>query len=163
MSVTLHTNLGDIKIEVFCESVPRTAENFLALCASGSYDNTLFHRNIKSFMIQGGDPTGTGKGGMSIWGRPFSDEIRQTLRFNARGVVAMANAGPDTNKSQFFITYAKQSSLDGKYSIFGKVIDGLEVLDTMERTPVTPKNRPLQEIRLERVTIHANPIADQAK
>ncbi|ODO00596.1 peptidyl-prolyl cis-trans isomerase-like 3 [Cryptococcus wingfieldii CBS 7118] len=163
MSVTLHTNLGDIKIEVFCESVPRTAENFLALCASGSYDNTLFHRNIKSFMVQGGDPTGTGKGGMSIWGRPFSDEIRQTLRFNARGVVAMANAGPDTNKSQFFITYAKQSSLDGKYSIFGKVIDGLEVLDTMERTPVNPKNRPLQEIRLERVTVHANPIADQAK
>ncbi|ODN78342.1 peptidyl-prolyl cis-trans isomerase-like 3 [Cryptococcus amylolentus CBS 6039] len=163
MSVTFHTNLGDIKIEVFCESVPRTAENFLALCASGSYNNTLFHRNIKSFMVQGGDPTGTGKGGMSIWGRPFSDEIRQTLRFNARGVVAMANAGPDTNKSQFFITYAKQSSLDGKYSIFGKVIDGFEVLDTMERTPVNPKNRPLQEIRLERVTVHANPIADQAK
>ncbi|TYJ56828.1 hypothetical protein B9479_002438 [Cryptococcus floricola] len=135
MSVTLHTNLGDIKIEVFCESVPRTAENFLALCASGSYDNTLFHRNIKSFMVQGGDPTGTGKGGMR----------------------------PDTNKSQFFITYAKQSSLDGKYSIFGKVIDGLEVLDTMERTPVNPKNRPLKEIRLERVTVHANPIADQAK
>ncbi|AAW43482.2 hypothetical protein CNBE0620 [Cryptococcus deneoformans B-3501A] len=163
MSVTLHTNLGDIKIELFCESVPRTAENFLALCASGQYDGTLFHRNIRGFMIQGGDPTGTGKGGQSIWGRPFSDEIRQTLRFNNRGMVAMANAGPDTNKSQFFITYAKQPSLDGKYSIFGKVIDGMETLDSMEKTPVNPKSRPLQEIKLLNVTVHANPIADQAK
>ncbi|OWZ68349.1 peptidyl-prolyl cis-trans isomerase-like 3 [Cryptococcus neoformans] len=163
MSVTLHTNVGDIKIELFCETVPRTAENFLALCASGQYDGTLFHRNIRGFMIQGGDPTGTGKGGQSIWGRPFADEIRQTLRFNNRGMVAMANAGPDTNKSQFFITYAKQPSLDGKYSIFGKVIDGIETLDSMEKTPVNPKNRPLQEIKLLNVTIHANPIADQAK
>ncbi|WVN87021.1 peptidyl-prolyl cis-trans isomerase-like 3 [Cryptococcus depauperatus CBS 7841] len=163
MSVTLHTNLGDIKIEIFCETVPRTAENFLALCASGTYDNTIFHRNIRGFMVQGGDPTGTGKGGMSIYGRAFADEIRQTLKFNARGIVAMANAGPDTNKSQFFITYAKQPSLDGKYSIFGKVIDGLEVLDSMERVPVTPKHRPLEEIKLSNVTIHANPIANQAK
>nr|ODN91248.1 peptidyl-prolyl cis-trans isomerase-like 3 [Cryptococcus depauperatus CBS 7841] len=114
-------------------------------------------------MVQGGDPTGTGKGGMSIYGRAFADEIRQTLKFNARGIVAMANAGPDTNKSQFFITYAKQPSLDGKYSIFGKVIDGLEVLDSMERVPVTPKHRPLEEIKLSNVTIHANPIANQAK
>ncbi|WVQ79527.1 peptidyl-prolyl cis-trans isomerase-like 3 [Cryptococcus sp. DSM 104549] len=164
MSVTLHTNLGDIKIEVFCEAVPRTSENFLALCASGAYDNTLFHRNIRGFMVQGGDPTGTGKGGQSIWGRPFADEVRQTLRFNTRGVVAMANAGPDTNKAQFFITYAKQPSLDGKYSIFGKVIDGLDTtLDAMEKVPVNPKSRPLEEIRINSVTIHANPIADQAK
>ncbi|OCF39217.1 peptidyl-prolyl cis-trans isomerase-like 3 [Kwoniella heveanensis CBS 569] len=164
MSVTLHTNVGDIKIEVFCEAVPRTSENFLALCASGAYDNTLFHRNIKGFMVQGGDPTGTGKGGQSIWGTPFNDEIRQTLRFNNRGIVAMANAGPDSNKSQFFITYAKQPSLDGKYTIFGKVIDGADsTLDAMERTPVNPKNRPLSELRLTGVTIHANPIADQTR
>ncbi|WVQ96393.1 peptidyl-prolyl cis-trans isomerase-like 3 [Kwoniella sp. CBS 9459] len=164
MSVTLHTNVGDIKIEVFCEAVPRTSENFLALCASGAYDNTLFHRNIKGFMVQGGDPTGTGKGGQSIWGTPFNDEIRQTLRFNNRGIVAMANGGPDSNKSQFFITYAKQPSLDGKYTIFGKVIDGADsTLDSMERTPVNPKNRPLSELKLTGVTIHANPIADQAR
>ncbi|ORX38059.1 cyclophilin-like domain-containing protein [Kockovaella imperatae] len=164
MSVTLHTNLGDIKIEIFCEAVPRTAENFLALAASGYYDGTLFHRNIKTFMIQGGDPNGTGKGGQSIWGKPFPDEIRQTLRFNARGIVAMANAGPDTNKSQFFITYAKQSSLDGKYTIFGRVIDGADsTLDMMEKVPVNEKNRPLEEIKLTNVTIHANPIAQAQK
>ncbi|RSH83582.1 Peptidyl-prolyl cis-trans isomerase cyp10 [Apiotrichum porosum] len=164
MSVTLHTSLGDIKIEVFCEAVPRTAENFLALCASGYYDGTLFHRNIKGFMVQTGDPTGTGKGGQSIYGAPFPDEVRQTLKFNTRGIVAMANAGPDTNKSQFFITYAKQTSLDGKYTIFGRVIDGSDTtLDFIERTPVNEKNRPTKEIRLESVTIHANPIADAHK
>jgi len=112
-------------------------------------------------MIQGGDPTGTGKGGQSIWGAPFADEVRSTLKFNTRGIVAMANSGPDTNKSQFFITYAKQPHLDGKYTIIGKVIDGADsTLDTMERVPVTEKNRPLQEIKLTHITIHANPIAD---
>ncbi|KAK2460286.1 hypothetical protein APHAL10511_007675 [Amanita phalloides] len=163
MSVTLHTTQGDIKIEVFCEAVPKTAENFLALCASKYYDNCLFHRNIKGFMIQTGDPTGTGKGGESIWGDTFADEIRTTLKFNTRGVVAMANSGPDSNKSQFFITYAKQAHLDGKYTIFGKVIDGGDsTLDAMERAPVNNKNRPLSEITLTRITIHANPIADAA-
>ncbi|GFZ50232.1 Rotamase [Saitozyma sp. JCM 24511] len=87
-SVTLHTTLGDLKIEVFCEAVPRTAENFLALAASGTYDNTLFHRNIKGFMVQGGDPSGTGKGGQSIWGKPFADEIRQTLKSDVRAGVS---------------------------------------------------------------------------
>ncbi|GMK55754.1 hypothetical protein CspeluHIS016_0208100 [Cutaneotrichosporon spelunceum] len=164
MSVTLHTSLGDLKIEVFCEAVPKTAENFLALCASGYYDGCLFHRNIKGFMVQTGDPTGTGKGGQSIWGEPFGDEVRQTLKFNARGIVAMANAGPGTNKSQFFISYAKQPSLDGKYTIFGRVIDGQDsTLDMLERVPVNAKNRPEKEIKLETVTIHANPIADAQK
>ncbi|KZT73656.1 cyclophilin-type peptidyl-prolyl cis-trans isomerase [Daedalea quercina L-15889] len=161
MSVTLHTSLGDIKIEVFCETVPKTAENFLALCASGYYDGCIWHRNIKGFMVQTGDPAGPGKGGQSIYGAPFADEIRSTLKFNSRGIVAMANAGPDTNKSQFFITYAKQPHLDGKYTIFGKVIDGVDTtLDAMERAPVNAKNRPLTEIKLNSVTIHANPIAD---
>ncbi|KAF9450072.1 cyclophilin-like protein [Macrolepiota fuliginosa MF-IS2] len=161
MSVTLHTTHGDLKIEVFCEAVPKAAENFLALCASDYYNDCIFHRNIKSFMVQTGDPSGSGKGGQSIWGAPFPDEVRSTLKFNARGVVAMANSGPDTNKSQFFITYSKQSHLDGKYTIFGKVIDGLDsTLDAMERVPVNNKNRPLSEIKLTHVTIHANPIAD---
>ncbi|KAH0585360.1 Peptidyl-prolyl cis-trans isomerase-like 3 [Termitomyces sp. J132] len=112
-------------------------------------------------MVQTGDPTGQGKGGQSIWGKPFSDEIRSTLKFNARGVVAMANSGPDTNKSQFFIAYSKQPHLDGKYTIFGKVIDGADsTLDAMEKVPVTNKNRPLTEIKLTHITIHANPIAD---
>jgi len=162
MSVTLYTTLGEIKCEIFCETVPKAAENFLALCASGSYDDCLFHRNIKTFMVQTGDPTGTGKGGQSIWGRPFADEIRSTLKFNARGIIAMANAGPDTNKSQFFITYSKQPHLEGKYTIFGRVIDGMDTLDAMEKVPVNEKNRPLHEIRLTHITIHANPIANSA-
>ncbi|KAH8117979.1 peptidyl-prolyl cis-trans isomerase-like 3 [Phellopilus nigrolimitatus] len=163
MSVTLHTSHGDLKIEVFCEAVPKAAENFLALCASGAYDGCKFHRNIKGFMVQTGDPTGTGKGGQSIWGKPFPDEVRSTLKFNARGVVAMANSGPDTNKSQFFITYSKQQHLDGKYTVFGKVIDGADsTLDSIERVPVNEKNRPLHDILLTDVTIHANPIADAA-
>jgi len=161
MSVTLHTTHGELKIEVFCEAVPKAAENFLALCASNYYDGCLFHRNIRSFMVQTGDPTGSGKGGQSIWGKTFPDEVRSTLKFNARGMVAMANSGPDTNKAQFFVTYAKQPHLDGKYTIFGKVIDGADsTLDAMERVQVNNKNRPLTEIKLTHITIHSNPIAD---
>lgn len=119
-------------------------------------------------MVQTGDPSGNGKGGQSIWGAPFADEVRSTLKvmscpfrhscgalmsralqFNNRGIVAMANSGPDTNKSQFFMTYAKQPHLDGKYTIFGKVIDGADsTLDAIERVPVNAKNRPLNEIKL---------------
>ncbi|KND02514.1 peptidyl-prolyl cis-trans isomerase-like 3 [Spizellomyces punctatus DAOM BR117] len=160
MSVTLHTDLGDIKIEVFCEATPKAAENFLALCASGYYNNCLFHRNMKGFMIQTGDPTGTGKGGTSIWGRKFEDEIKATLKHNARGIVSMANKGPDTNLSQFFITYAKQAHLDSKYTVFGKVIDGWDALDSLEKVPVDEKSRPIQDVRIRTVTIHANPIAE---
>eukprot|EP00998_Keelungia_sp_KM082_P009937 NODE_6130_length_656_cov_124.850662_g6107_i0.p1 GENE.NODE_6130_length_656_cov_124.850662_g6107_i0~~NODE_6130_length_656_cov_124.850662_g6107_i0.p1 ORF type:complete len:169 (-),score=22.22 NODE_6130_length_656_cov_124.850662_g6107_i0:70-576(-) len=162
MSVTLHTNLGDIKVEVFCDDVPKTAENFLALCASGKYNNTLFHRNIPGFMVQGGDPTNTGKGGECIWGGKFEDEIREHLRHGARGILSMANSGPDTNGSQFFITYAKQSHLNSVYTIFGRVLSGYETLDAMERVPVNHKDQPTSEIMLKKVTIHANPVADAA-
>ena len=98
MSVTMHTDLGDLKIELYCQQCPKTCENFLALCASGQYDGTTFHRNIPGFMVQGGDPTATGKGGQSIWGGTFEDEIHDNLRHNQRGVVSMANSGPNTNK-----------------------------------------------------------------
>jgi Peptidyl-prolyl cis-trans isomerase (rotamase) - cyclophilin family len=161
MSVTLNTTHGKLKIEVFCEQVPATAKNFLALCAKGYYDNTIFHRNIKGFIVQGGDPTGTGKGGESIYGKHFDDEIHPDLKFDKRGVVAMANAGPNTNGSQFFITYAKQPHLNGVYPIFGRVIDGWETLDLMEREPVDGKDRPLNEIKIYNVTFHANPIAEK--
>ena len=116
-SVTLHTNLGDIKFELYCDEVPRAANNFLALCASGYYDKTIFHRNIKGFMIQGGDPTGTGKGGKSIYNTPtgkFADEIVDTLKHSRRGIVSMANSGPNSNGSQFFITYRAHPHLNGK-------------------------------------------------
>ena len=162
MSVTLHTNLGDIKLELFCEQTPRTCENFLALCASNYYDGTAFHRNIKGFMIQGGDPTGTGKGGKSIYATPngkFPDEILDALRHSKRGMVSMANSGPNTNGSQFFLIYKQHNHLNGKYTVFAHVIDGLDVLDKMERVPVDAKDCPKQPITLERVTIHANPLA----
>ncbi|KAK9454929.1 cyclophilin-like domain-containing protein [Dipodascopsis uninucleata] len=160
MSVTLHTDLGDIKIEVFCEAVPKAAENFLALCASGYYDNCKIHRNIKGFILQMGDPTGTGKGGESIWGGTFEDEIKPTLRHNARGIVSMANSGPNTNGSQFFITYDKHTHLDGKYTIIGKVIYGADTtLSEIEAVEVDKKNRPKDPIYLKSVTIHANPLA----
>ncbi|PVV01678.1 hypothetical protein BB560_003893, partial [Smittium megazygosporum] len=160
-SVTLHTDLGDLKIQVFCEEVPKAAENFLALCASGYYDGCIFHRNIKDFMTQTGDPSGTGKNGKSIWGRPFEDEIRSSLTHGGRGVVSMANSGVDTNGSQFFIIYSKQPTLDSKYTVFGKVIHGQNTtLNYIEATPVDEAYRPLKPIRINSVTIHANPLAE---
>ncbi|XP_032967785.1 peptidyl-prolyl cis-trans isomerase-like 3 isoform X1 [Rhinolophus ferrumequinum] len=159
-SVTLHTDVGDIKIEVFCERTPKTCENFLALCASNYYNGCIFHRNIKGFMVQTGDPTGTGRGGNSIWGKKFEDEYSEYLKHNVRGVVSMANNGPNTNGSQFFITYGKQPHLDMKYTVFGKVIDGLETLDELEKLPVNEKTyRPLNDVHIKDITIHANPFA----
>jgi peptidyl-prolyl cis-trans isomerase-like 3 len=115
-SVTLHTNLGDLKIELFCEEAPKTTTNFLALCASNYYDGTTFHRNIRGFMVQGGDPSGTGKGGKSIYDTPngkFEDEIVDSLTHYKRGICSMANSGPNTNGSQFFVTYKAHSHLNG--------------------------------------------------
>ncbi|VDL96979.1 unnamed protein product [Schistocephalus solidus] len=131
-------------------------QNFLALCASDYYKGCIFHRNIKGFIVQTGDPTGTGKNGQSIWKQKFKDEFNENLKtfinpqHTARGVVSMANNGPDSNGSQFFITYSKQTMLDMKYSIFGKVIDGWDVLDELERAPVEDKTyRPLTDIHIQ--------------
>ncbi|KAK0403844.1 hypothetical protein QR680_017155 [Steinernema hermaphroditum] len=160
MSVTLNTTAGDIKIELFTERCPKTCENFLALCASNYYNGCTFHRNIKDFMVQTGDPTGTGKGGDSIWGGAFADELDPELKHDIRGILSMANNGPDSNKSQFFITYAKHPHLDLKNTVFGKVIDGFDALDELENIKVDHKYRPVIEQRIKDVTIHANPIAD---
>ena len=161
MSVTLHCDVGDIKIELFCEKCPKTCENFLALAASDYYNECLFHRNIKGFMVQTGDPSGTGKGGQSIWGGKFNDEISDSLKHNVRGIVSMANSGANSNQSQFFISYAPQPSLDLKYTAFGKVIDGFDALDALERVEVNAKFKPVKETKLRFVTIHANPIAEE--
>lgn len=131
-SVTLHTDVGDIKIELFCEDCPKTCENFLALCASGYYNGSLFHRNIKGFIVQTGDPTGTGKGGNSIWERKFEDEFKENLKHTDRGMVSMANSGPNTNQSQFFFTYAAQPHLDLKYTLFGRFIVIHDLLDLLK-------------------------------
>ncbi|EMR67024.1 Peptidyl-prolyl cis-trans isomerase cyp10 [Eutypa lata] len=166
MSVTLHTNRGDLKIEVFCESVPKTAENFLALCASDYFNLSPFHRLIPTFMAQAGAPANptpeNPKGGQSIWGEPFEDEIRPTLKHNARGVVSMANKGPGTNGSQFFILFDKASHLDGLNTVFGKLIgdESTATLANIEAVEVDKKSRPKEKIVIEKVTIHANPLAE---
>ncbi|KAK1777010.1 peptidyl-prolyl cis-trans isomerase [Copromyces sp. CBS 386.78] len=167
MSVTLHTTLGDLKIEIFCESVPKTAENFLALCASGYYNASPFHRMIPSFMVQTGapahpNPPENPKGGRSIYGPTFEDEIRPTLKHNERGIVSMANKGPNTNGSQFFVLFDKAPHLDGLNTVFGKLIgdESMATLAKLEALEVDKKNRIKgDEVRIERVTVHANPLA----
>ena len=161
MAVTLHTKLGDLKLELRCDTAPRCSFNFLALAASGTYDGTLFHRLMPGFMVQGGDPTGTGKGGQSIWGGTFGDEFHPDNAHDARGVLSMANKGPDTNRSQFFFTFAPQPHLNDKYSVFGHLVDGFETLDALEKLPVGKKHRPVTEVTIDRVTIHANPFAER--
>ncbi|MES1919300.1 hypothetical protein MHBO_001155 [Bonamia ostreae] len=159
MSVSLQTNYGDIKIEVFCDSCPVSAKNFLALCASGYYNNTLFHRNIKGFMIQGGDPTATGEGGKSIFDKNFDDEISDSIKHDRKGMVAWANSGPNSNNSQFYIIYDAAPHLDNTATIFGKVIFGFDVLDKIENAKVGAKYKPIDQIKILNVKIHANPIA----
>lgn len=162
MSVTIHIeDFGDLKFELYCQEAPLTCRNFLALSAQGYYNKSKFHRNIRGFIVQGGDPTNTGKGGESIYGKYFDDEINdfEYLRHDRRGVLSMANSGANTNGSQFFISYSKQTTLDGKYTIFGKLIDGFETLDKLEKEAVGKNNRPLNDIEISGVTVHYNPIA----
>jgi peptidyl-prolyl cis-trans isomerase-like 3 len=161
MSVTLHTSQGDIKLELECEQCPIASSNFLALCGSGYYDGCVFHRNIRQYLVQGGDPSGTGRGGESAFGGYFGDEL--FLHHDRRGVLAMANKGrADTNGSQFYITYSRAPQLDGKSTVFGRVIHGMDTLDKLEQVPVDSKYRPvdLEQMRILRVTVHANPFAE---
>uniref|UniRef100_A0A8C2GY71 RING-type E3 ubiquitin-protein ligase PPIL2 n=1 Tax=Cyprinus carpio TaxID=7962 RepID=A0A8C2GY71_CYPCA len=137
--VRLHTNKGDLNVELHCDKVPKAGENFVKLCKKGYYDGTIFHRSIRNFMIQGGDPTGTGTGGESYWGKPFKDEFRPNLSHTGRGILSMANSGPNTNKSQFFITFRSCTYLDRKHTVFGRVVGGLETLTAMENVESDPK------------------------
>ncbi|EJW80717.1 hypothetical protein WUBG_08372, partial [Wuchereria bancrofti] len=141
--VRIITNYGAINLELYCKDVPRACENFIKHCKSGYYNNTKFHRVIRNFMMQGGDPTGTGKGGDSIWGKPFKDEIIRSFSHNQRGILSMANQGTDTNKSQFFITFRSCSYLDGKHSIFGRVVGGTGTLAAIERVETDEGSRPI--------------------
>ena len=124
-SATFKTDKGDIVVSLYAAKVPRTVNNFVFLAREGFYDNTIFHRVITDFMVQGGDPTGTGMGGP---GYKFNDEFDASLRHNGPGVLSMANAGPNTNGSQFFITHVPTPWLDNKHSVFGQVVKGLDVL-----------------------------------
>ena len=165
MAFILHIlDFGDLKFELHINEAPNACKNFLALAASDYYNGSKFHRNIRGFILQGGDATGTGKGGTSIFdGQPFPDEISQSLKHDQRGVLSMANSGKDKNLSQFFITYAAHETLDNKYTIFGQMIDGEETLNKLneEAKAVGKGNRPLNDIIIEKITILANPIAER--
>jgi peptidylprolyl isomerase domain and WD repeat-containing protein 1 len=151
--VVLHTTLGDIVILVFGRDCPRAAENFITHCQNHYYDNVKFHRVIKNFMIQTGDPLGDGTGGESIWHEPFENEIVPHLRHDQGGVVSMANAGPNTNGSQFFITTAPAPWLDGKHTVFGKVLSGMEVAHTIEEVRVDKNHMPLHPVKIISVEV----------
>lgn len=142
--ITLETSAGKIKIQLMPEVAPKACENFIKLTEKGYYNGIIFHRVIPGFMIQGGDPTGTGRGGESIWGKPFEDECTSTVTFNKKGLLAMANAGPKTNGSQFFITAAPTPWLNGNHTIFGEVIEGYEVVAKIEKAPTSADDRPIE-------------------
>lgn len=147
-TVILETNQGNIEIELMPDVAPKACENFTKLVEKGYYDGLIFHRVIKGFMIQGGDPTGTGMGGQSIWGKPFADEFNVKVKFDTPGVLAMANAGPNTNGSQFFITTANTSWLNMHHTIFGKVISGYDVVQKIENTAIGAGDRPVSEQKI---------------
>jgi cyclophilin family peptidyl-prolyl cis-trans isomerase len=155
-TAVIQTNQGTIKFELLESDAPKTTENFITLAERGYYDGVIFHRVISGFMIQGGDPTGTGRGGESAWGGRFNDEIEPASevykRGYKRGTVAMANAGPNTNGSQFFIMHADYP-LPPSYSIFGKVTDGLDVVDAIATAPKDRSDKPTSEVKMEKVTI----------
>lgn len=147
-SAVLETNQGNIVIKLFPDKAPKTVENFIGLIKKGYYDGIIFHRVIKSFMIQGGDPTGTGMGGESIWGKSFEDEVTESLKFDRKGLLAMANAGPNTNGSQFFITTVSCPWLNMKHTIFGEVVEGYDVVERIENSPAGDADKPLSEQKI---------------
>jgi cyclophilin family peptidyl-prolyl cis-trans isomerase len=178
LTATLHTSEGDIEIELFADKVPNTVENFVGLAEGADdyegtdvgpgtgawedpesgekrvdpmYDDILFHRVIADFMLQTGDPTGTGRGGP---GYTFDDEFHDDLRHDGAGKVSMANRGPNTNGSQFFITLAAQPHLDDKHAVFGEVTDGMDVVEAIGSADVDGQDKPTEDILLESVEIH---------
>lgn len=180
--VTVHTNQGDFTLELFPEVAPKTVENFITHAKNGYYDGVIFHRVIEDFMIQGGDPTGTGMGGESIYGRTFEDEFSREA-FNLYGTLSMANAGPNTNGSQFFIVTAKQVPaqmlkqlkdggwpeeiveeyakvggtpwLDHRHTVFGRVIEGMDVVLKIEGVKRNAQDRPLEDVVIESMDVKA--------
>ena len=146
--VVLETNQGNIEVRLFEDIAPKACENFKGLAEKGYYNGIIFHRVIKSFMIQGGDPTGTGRGGESLWGASFADEFSPNAKFDKPGLLAMANSGPATNGSQFFITTVPTPWLTNHHTIFGEVVAGYDVVQKIESTKVGPGDRPVQEQKI---------------
>lgn len=153
---TLETSKGNIKIELRADLAPKAVENFVTHSKNGYYNGLIFHRVIKDFMIQGGDPTGTGAGGESIWGGKFKDEFAPNAVFDKAGILAMANAGPNTNASQFFITTVPTYWLNGRHTIFGYVKNGFDVVRKIENVQTNGKyqgDKPLEDVKINSITI----------
>ena len=151
--IEIETNQGTFEVALRPDIAPKASENFLKHAEAGYYNGIIFHRVIKGFMIQGGDPTGTGRGGTSIWETPFEDEVTDSVKFDRPGLLAMANAGPKTNGSQFFITTAATPWLNKKHTIFGEVVKGYDVIQKIESTKTAPGDRPVQEVKIIRMTV----------
>lgn len=146
--VVFETTQGKIVFELMPDVAPKTCENFTSLVESGFYNGIIFHRVIKGFMIQSGDPTGTGRGGQSKWGKPFEDEFAPNVVFDKVGILAMANRGPNTNTSQFFITTGPAYWLNGRHTIFGKVVEGYENVKKLEGVKTGRGDRPVNEQKI---------------
>ncbi|ADE54161.1 peptidylprolyl isomerase [Coraliomargarita akajimensis] len=148
MNVLLETTQGSIEFKLYEDIAPKTCENFTTHIKNGYYDGVIFHRIIEEFMIQGGDPTGTGRGGESIWGKNFEDECARDVQFDKPGLLAMANAGPGTNGSQFFITTVPTPWLHMNHTIFGEVVNGMEVVEKLEKVKKGPGDRPIEDQKI---------------
>ena len=152
--VVMKTSMGTIKLRLFPDFAPKTVENFVGLADKGYYDGLTYHRVMDDFMIQGGDPLGNGTGGESLWGKKFEDEFSPNLK-NLRGALSMANAGPNTNGSQFFIVQKEGGTawLNGAHTVFGQVIDGMDVVDDIAEVDVDAASKPLEDVVMEKVTV----------
>lgn len=163
--LVLITTKGEMVCELFDEKAPKTCENFLGLAKKGYYNNTHFHRVIPGFMCQAGDPTGSGRGGDSLWGGTFKDEFHDSLQFSKKGLLAMANRGPNTNTSQFFITTAKTPWLNHKHTIFGRVLQGFSTLEAIEkcgsRSGSPSEKVIIKEIRLKPLLPKSQPLVEK--
>jgi peptidylprolyl isomerase len=146
--VVLETNVGTIEVALMSDVAPKTCENFLGLVNKHYYDGISFHRVIKNFMLQGGDPTGTGAGGESLWGKNFEDECKASVAFDKPGLLAMANRGPNTNGSQFFITTVATPWLNMRHTIFGEVVAGMDIVKKIEGAKTNQRDCPVEPIKI---------------
>lgn len=158
--VKILTNYGPLNLLIHADLAPKTSENFLELCQNGYYNNTIFHRLVKNFCIQGGDPTGLGMGGSSIFGKPFEDEFNKNLLHKGRGILSMANSGKNTNQSQFFITLKATPHLDEVHTIFGEVVGNIKLLDELESIGSDQNDKPKKEIKILSIEVFSNPFRE---
>lgn len=156
----MKTSMGTVVIRLYEKEAPKAVENLKRLSKKGYYDGLIFHRVINGFMIQGGDPLGTGYGGQSIWGVPFEDEFDPSLRFDRKGLLAMANGGPKTNGSQFFITLGPTPHLNDKHTIYGEVIEGLDVVEAIGSVETAVRDKPVKDVVIEAITFEERKIEE---